>query len=434
MTYPEALQYFDSLVNYEKKDAYSYTEAFKLERMMKIVSLLGDPQKDISSIHVAGTKGKGSTCAIVHSILKTAGFKTGLYTSPHLVSFTERIRVNDELISEDEVARLLEKVKAIVEKMGDDRPSFFEVYTALAYLYFNRKNVDFAVYEVGLGGRLDATNVITPLVSAITPVSYEHTDKLGPTLREIASEKAGIIKDNAVCVVAPQEKEALDAIKRIAKDRGARLILVGRDVRFKEIASSEAGEQFAISALGDEYPLLEMGLLGSHQVVNAAVAVGIIEALRFSGVTVPAGAIKRGIGSVRWPGRLEVVARNPQIVLDGAQNRASAKALAEAVRKIFRYKKLILVLGVSKDKDVEGILAELSPISDSMILTKAKITERAMEPAKIRELIDVKDKNVILTSGVEEALDKARAAAGPDDLILVAGSLFVVGEVRACIK
>src|SRR3989338_5210903 len=235
MTYSEALTYLNSFINYEKQSSYDYKKSFKLDKMRHLASLLGEPQKGIRSIHVAGTKGKGSTSAIIHSILKEANFNVGLYTSPHLVSFRERIRINDCLISEEDISSLLEKVKGVIEKMGSDKPSFFEVYTALAFLYFKEKKVDFAVYEVGLGGRLDATNIIEPLVSAITPISYEHTQKLGNTLREITGEKAGIIKENRICISAPQEEEALKVIKMICMEKKARLILVGKDILFEEL-------------------------------------------------------------------------------------------------------------------------------------------------------------------------------------------------------
>ncbi|MDO8535402.1 MAG: Mur ligase family protein, partial [Candidatus Omnitrophota bacterium] len=199
MTYREALKYLDSFINYEQIGSYDYKASLKLERMKRFVSLLGDPQKNTRCVHVAGSKGKGSTAVYLYSILRQAGFNTGLYTSPHLITFRERIRINDELISEEDLSRILTNIKETIEShMKDEMPTFFEVYTAIAYLYFKEKNVDFAVYEVGLGGRLDATNVIEPLACAITPISYEHTDKLGHTLSEIAAEKCGIIKDNAV--------------------------------------------------------------------------------------------------------------------------------------------------------------------------------------------------------------------------------------------
>ncbi len=433
MTYPEALQYLNSFINYEKQDGYSYQKSFNLERMKRITSLIGDPQKGIRSVHIAGTKGKGSTCAIVHSILKSAGFKVGLYTSPHLVSFRERIKIGDSLITEEEVSALVEKIRPVVAALDEDATSFFEVYTALAYLYFSQKKVDFAVYETGLGGRLDATNVLEPLVCAITPISYEHTDKLGHTLGEIAYEKGGIIKEDTLCVVAPQEASALAVIKRICEEKNTRLILVGKDILFEELGSKEEKEFFNVLGLFGEYPLLGMGLLGSHQILNAATAIGIVEALRFHDITISSDAIRKGLEVASWPGRFEIVARSPDIVLDGAQNAASANALAETVRKVSRHRRLILILGISKDKDISGILKELVPISDIIILTKSNVVERAADPSSINELIRSKKKNATLTSNVKEALERARTEAAPEDLILITGSLFVVGEARALV-
>ena len=440
MTYQEALQYLNSFINYEKLDDYDYKECLKLDRMKKLAGLLGNPQDEIRGIHIAGTKGKGSTAAFLHSILKNAGFEVGLYTSPHLISFRERIRISDELISEKDLSRLAETIKDAVRGMGDERPSFFEVYTGVAYLYFKEKGVDFAIYEVGLGGRLDATNIIDPLVSAITPISYEHTQKLGNTLREITGEKAGIIKENRICISAPQEEEALKVIKMICMEKKARLILIGKDILFEELYCDGEREVFNVFGLFNEYPVLESGLLGSHQVVNAATAIGITEALRFYGITISLEAVRNGVRDARWDGRLEVFSKRPFVILDGAQNRASANALARAIKRTFsakggsasggRYRNLILVLGVSKDKDIVGILEELTPISDSFILTKSKVAERALEPSLIKARIKERREEAVLTSGVEEALTIARSKAGSDDLILVTGSLFVVGEAK----
>ncbi len=431
MTYQEALQYLDRFVNLEKKDVYDYDLSFKLDRMRKLCSLLGDPQDEVRAIHVAGTKGKGSTSAMIQSILKNSGFKTGLYTSPHLASFRERIRIDDELISEDDVGGILDTIRAAVDEMGDDEPSFFEIYTALAYIYFKDKGADFAVYEAGLGGRLDATNVVEPLVCAITPISYDHTGILGDTLEKIAYEKAGIIKNNSICVSAPQPAEALSVIEKVCRERDTELVLIGRDIKFNELDASGEQEVFSVTALFEKYDNLHMKLLGFHQVINAAVAIGVIEGLRLSGVSVGRPSIKRGIESVKWPGRLEVVRkRSPRIILDGAQNKASADALARSVKKLFKYGKLILVLGISKDKDIIGILKELVPISDTIILTKSEITERAMDPAAIHGLITPRSKDVIITRDVKDALDKAIRKAGPSDLVLVTGSLFVVGQAR----
>ncbi len=430
MTYEEALRYLDSFVNYERCGSYDYNRSFRLDRMRRLASNLGNPQKYFNSIHIAGSKGKGSTSTIIYSILQSSGYKTGLYTSPHLASFRERVRIDDELIGEEDVSSLLAEIKSVADGMKDEMPTFFEVCTALSYLYFKEKKVDFAVFETGLGGRLDATNILEPLVSAITPISYEHTDKLGNTLTEIATEKAGIIKHNSVCVVAPQEEEALNAIIKVCRQKKAKIILVGKYIKFKELGFNDSMEAFAVSGLSGDYPRLEMSLLGAHQVANAATAIGAAEALRFNNIIIDKEAVKRGVRNAKWPGRLEVVCRRPYIILDGAQNRASANALIYAVKRAFKYRKLILVLGVSNDKDIKGILEELLPAADSIILTKAKVSERAATPEKIKELIISKDKDIYMTQNVEDALTRARSFAGHEDLILITGSLFVVGEAR----
>lgn len=429
MTYPEALRYLESFVNYEKKDGYSYKESFKLGRMERLARSLGDPQLDVESVHIAGTKGKGSVSAITHSILKSAGLKAGLYTSPHLENFRERIRLNDSLISEGDVARLAEKIRPAIDGITGSRPSFFEIYTALACMYFSQNSADVAVYETGLGGRLDATNILEPLVSAITPISYEHTDKLGNTLGDIAFEKAGIIKKGSICVTAHQEKEAIDVISSVCAGRGAGLIIVGKDISFEEISCDDNGSVFNVSGIFGEYRNLECGLLGPHQMANAALSVGIIGSLRSSGMAIPEEAIRVGMKTVSWPGRLEVVSRRPLVVLDGAQNRASANALVRAVKKVFKYDKLRLVLGVSKDKDIKGILDELVPVSDSIIVTRSKIVGRAADPDGIGAMIK-KPGGIITTSTVDEAMDAALSVAGESDMVLVTGSLFVVGEAR----
>ncbi len=438
MTYREALTYLDSLINYEKKTDYDYKESIKLDRMRRLLGLLDNPHKGIRSIHVAGTKGKGSTAAIIHSILMSAEYKTGLYTSPHLVSFRERIRVGDELISEGSISALLEKVKGAVEKMYDERPSFFEVYTAVAFLYFRQEGVDFAVYETGLGGRLDATNIVEPLVAVITPISYEHTDKLGDTLALIANEKAGIIKAGCVCISAPQEKEALGVIENRCSENGVKLMLVGRDITLTESGSSEDGELFSVKSFFDGYIDLETRLLGGHQLENAAAAIGAAEALRYHDIVIRNEAIRAGVSSAAWPGRFEIVGKRPYVVLDGAQNRASARALAAAVKRIFgpdkkRYERLILVFGISNDKDIAGVLEEVAPISDTVIITKAKVAGRAAEPLFIeKKLAPIKGapRDIQLTAGVGEALDRALRMAGERGLVVVTGSLFVVGEAR----
>ena len=454
ITFLKAQEYLESFINYEKFTEYPYKESFKLERMQDFLKEWDEPQKELKCIHIAGTKGKGSTSAFCAYILKEAGYRVGLYTSPHLTTFRERIRILENqppnpnppalpagrqtlipefegMISEEQVISLVEKMKPLADKFSKSNPygclSFFEIYTALAFIYFKEKNVDFAVLETGLGGRLDATNTVDAWVSAITPLSYEHTQKLGNTLKKIAAEKAGIIKNNGQIVIsAPQEKEAMLVIKDKSRKIGAKLFLVGEDIVYKKENSG-----FRVKGIFKEYPNLRLGLLGEHQLVNAAVAAAVVEALRNKGINIGTDAIREGLAKTLWPGRCEVVAENPLVVLDGAQNKASAHALKEAVRENFKYKRLILILGVSQDKDIKGISQELRGLAGEVILTKAN-NPRAMEPAILAGYF--KNKRSRITEKVKEALIKAKAIANKDDLILITGSLFVVGEAREIIK
>jgi dihydrofolate synthase/folylpolyglutamate synthase len=449
MAYPETVKYLESFINYEKIPAYPYKESLKLERIEEFLESIGNPQDALKCIHVAGTKGKGSTCAFISYILRQAGYRVGLYTSPHLSDFRERIRIlaqqSDTLtnqakcefegiISESELAQLLEILKPKIEDYNKNSEygqlSFFEVYTSLAFVYFKEKKVDFAVLETGLGGRLDATNVVNPYVCAITPLSYEHTQKLGNTLREIAAEKAGIIKaqsvkckaQNLIVISAPQEKEAIEVIRNKCKKVDARLYEVERDITYQKTNNG-----FNIKGIFGEYPNLEIRLLGDHQLINAAVAIGAVEALRFYNINININAIRVGLYDTLWPGRCEIISRNPLLVLDGAQNVASTLALRQAIKANFKYKKLILVLGVSCDKDIKGICKELYDLLDTVILTRAN-NSRAAEPERLAEYF--KAKETYITNNVEEAVTYAQRIARKEDLILVCGSLFVVGEFR----
>lgn len=455
MTYPETTRYLESFINYEKIPAYPYKESLKLERIKNFLAALDNPQNTLKCIHIAGTKGKGSTCAFVAYILRAAGYKVGLYTSPHLSDFRERIRVLsyqpsafssqpaadfEGMISKNELTGLVEKLKPAIEKYNKNSKygplSFFEVYTTLAFIYFKEKKVDFAVLETGLGGRLDATNVVLPLVAAITPISYEHTQKLGVTLREIAAEKAGIIKTPDLTVIsAPQEEEAAQVIRNRSKVAGARLYEVNRDIKYQK-----AEDKFSVKGIFDEYPDLKIRLLGSHQIINATVAVGIVEALKFYDFFVDAASLRKGLLHTIWPGRCEVVQQDPLVVLDGAQNIASSSALKKAIRENFlcsrsasgrglkgKNKRLILVIGISNDKDLKGICAQLRGLADEIVLTKAN-NPRATPPGILAKYFN--GKKVYLTNNVREAREKTKAIAKKKDLILVTGSLFVVGEFR----
>jgi len=459
MTYLEAIRYLESLVNYEKIPAWSYKESLKLKRFKGFLKLIGNPHHSLKCIHIAGTKGKGSTSAFCAYILREAGYNTGLYTSPHLSDFRERIRILprkviktkshrpqgmfEGVIAKRDLADLVHRLKPAIELYNENsiygQLSFFEVYTALAFVYFKEKNTDFVVLETGLGGRLDATNVVNPLVCALTHINYDHTDKLGHTLKKIAAEKAGIIKrqkakgkrQNLIVISAPQEKEVIQVIRQRCKKVGAELYVVGEDITYHKTKNG-----FIVKGILGAYTNLRIRLLGQHQIINAAVATGVIEALNRIMATpvsmhnrgnINICHIRRGLYNTVWPGRCEIISKNPLIVLDGAQNISSCKVIKETVRQGFKYDKLILVLGVSRDKDIKGICNQLYDLADEIILTRAD-NPRAYPPQELAKYFS--GKNTYKTHTVQEARGLALSLAKKDDLILVCGSLFVVGEFR----
>ena len=423
----DLLEYLDSFIDYEKSQVKDYRCDFKLERTKSLLSSLGNPQKCFKIIHVAGTKGKGSTAAFIASILKKEGLRAGLYTSPHLISFCERIRVDGRMIDEDTLSRIIADSKPHFEKLRDQGLSFFEIYTAAAFLYFKEMQVDIAVMETGLGGRLDATNAAQSVVSVITPISIEHAHILGNTLDKIAYEKAGIIKTGSICVSGPQDKEALDVIEDRCAKTGAGLFLVGRDIKVYDIELNKERERFNVRTVHREYRKLETTLLGRHQAINAATAIGAVEALGESGIAISEDSIRIGIAGTDWPGRMEIIERDPFIVLDGAQNIASAKALIEAMKRRFGAEKFTLILGISMDKDIKGICGVFSAEAMRIVLTRAR-TPRAADPEIIKKYIDHGSVEIIPDS--KDALRSVLAKADKKDIILVTGSLYLVGEIR----
>jgi len=454
-TYQEALDYLYSFVDYGALRTYKYSaETFDLGRMVHFLEALGQPQAGYPVLHLAGTKGKGSVAAMCAGALRAAGYRTGFYTSPHLQDFCERMCVNNEFISPAAVAEIVSAMRPLVETMPG--LTTFELTTALAFQYFAREKVDVAVIEVGLGGRLDATNVITPLVSVITSLSYDHTNLLGETLAEIAGEKAGIIKPGLPVVTAPQKAEALEVLERIAHERGAPLIQVGRDWLFRSVAHSldnqifevwSAQEEQQLNALRDEghaakwLPTrLEIPLLGRHQVENGAVAYAALMALREQGLPISADAIHEGFRSLHWPGRFEILNRRPFLVADGAHNRDSAQKLATALQDYFPGRRIILLFGASSDKDVPGMFAELlSPGRVSRVIMTQAIHPRAQDAEELAELarqmqtesLFGKAIRVEVVPSVAQALERALQWSSPEDVIIACGSLFVVAEVRS---
>jgi dihydrofolate synthase/folylpolyglutamate synthase len=396
-----------------------------LERMREALRLLGDPHRAVPVLHVAGTNGKGSTCAFAEASLRAAGFRTGLYTSPHLVHFCERIRIAGEPIAEHRAAALLEEiVRRVPWALRDDGLTYFELATAMAFLAF-ASAVDVAVVEVGLGGRLDATNVVEPLACAVSSLGLEHTRWLGPTLADIASEKGGIFKRGVPAVTAGQPIEAARVLAGRATELGVPLWRPGRDYRFE----SRRAEPFCyLGPTGFEVRPAQVGLAGHYQRGNAALACALLEAAASRGLAVSPQHAARGIESARWPARLEQVARDPEVLLDGAHNPHATRALARALVEILAGRELHLVFGALDDKDHASSLAPLSPLVRTLHFCPVQ-SPRSADPAVLARASRRPDAQV--HASLASALEAARAAAGPSGVVLCCGSLYLAGEARA---
>jgi dihydrofolate synthase/folylpolyglutamate synthase len=395
-----------------------------LERISALLSVLGNPQNSFRSIHVAGTNGKGSVCSMTASILKEAGFQTGLYTSPHLIKFNERIAVSGKTISERELIEAAREVKAASKRARLTDITFFEFTTAMAFLHFKRKKAEFAVVETGMGGRLDATNLVLPMVSVITNIALDHTDWLGSTIKEIAAEKAGIIKPGVPVITGERARTGLSVIRTAAKKAASSVYVMGRDFHAEGECAS-----FSYSGLYGGLMGLKLRLSGGHQVRNASLALAAVETLRAQGVSVHERAIRKGLREASWPGRFEVISKRPLIVLDGAHNAAGAASLKEALSTL-KKKRLILVIGIMSDKDIDGIMKELVPDSDLVITTRPLGERSATLPALMNAAYKY-GKPVGGVESVKDACKKALSLASPADCVCVTGSLFTVGEARA---
>ncbi len=454
MNYQEALAYLYGRNDFERGGTFTNDSEQHLLREGRLLELLGNPQHAYSSTLIAGTKGKGSTAACLERVLRAAGVHTGLYTQPDLHTFRERIRINGSLISETDVAELLSQIRQTVEQIEQSPPFLrfipYEITTALGLLSFQRQSVQHAVLEVGLGGRLDATNITEPLVSVIASISYDHMDVLGHTLTAIATEKAGIIKPGRVVVTSAQSPEALLAIARVARERQARLVRVGPIVGDPAQAEVESGQvppvsyhyqaesqretdqTFTVFAPGQTYRDLEVALAGLHQAENATLALAALEELRATGRPECAwdeAALREGLRAVSWSARLEIIARQPTIVVDGAHNADSVQKLLTALRSLFTFQRLLIVLGVNTDKDLSGIITELIGV-DQVILTSTQ-QPRAARPEDLRELFAryAPQVSISLAEGSRSAMELACSLAGPADLICATGSLYLAAEI-----
>ena len=424
--YNKALDYLYSFVDYSLKHSSELAKAeFNLDRMFALMGELGNPQSKYPIIHVAGTKGKGSVCALCASVLKAAGYKVGLYTSPHLLDFCERIQINGEPILHEFLVELVEEIKPAVAKIP--KLTTFEIITALGFLAFAKQGCDAAVIEVGLGGRLDATNIVTPRVSVITSLSYDHMAVLGDTLAKIAGEKAGIIKRGVPVVFSSQKEEALEVLERVGKLEDSNVTLVGKDIQVEHLESSLDGQTLHLSSF--LFPSIldfTIPLLGSHQLENAATAYA---ALKVSGLDVSDEAIQKGFAQVKWRARFEIARREPPVIFDSAHNEDSFLKLRETLDTYFPDKKAYLIFGASEDKNIPGMFAAMKPKIKRLIVTRAD-HPRALEVERIVELARQADVPYEAVSPVESALARALENSAKDgSIVLSAGSMFVTAEV-----
>ncbi len=436
MNYQQALDYINGYTDYEKIGMPHDPAFYDLRRVDEFLSILGDPHKKAGSVHITGTNGKGSVAIMIAYALTAAGYPTGLYTSPHLHSWRERIRVDGDMISEAELAQLVSELKPYVEEVNQratyGQLTTFEFLTCLAFAYFGKRGVKFQALEVGMGGRFDATSVITPIVAVITTIGLDHTDVLGDTIAQITAEKCGIIKPDSTVVISLQPPEAAKVIKKTCAERGAKLIEVGKDVTWRSLSSDLDGQRFEVNVRRGKYQLF-LPILGEHQLVNAATAMAALEVLAEKGFDIPAEEIAEGFSKVEWPGRFQVLRRNPPLVVDGAHNIDAARSLKKALKQYLDFKKAILVMGASDDKNIKGVIAELAPLFDRVIVTRSR-HPRSMAPAPLAAEFARHGLKARIADDVPSALSQALAMAGEKDLVCLAGSLFIVGEAIEAAK
>ena len=429
MNYEESLKYIEN--------THKFGIKLGLDSTGKLLELLGNPQDNLNVIHVAGTNGKGSVCSFISNILKEEGYKVGLYTSPYLETFTERIRVNGENIPEEDVARIITLIKDKIDIMiseGYSSPTEFEIVTAMAFYYYNEKNMDYVVLEVGLGGRYDSTNVIkNPLVSVLVSISLDHIGVLGDTIGKIAYEKAGIIKENGTAIVYKQVKEAENIIKEVCEKQNAKYIEVNFDdvlVKKSDIYS----QVYDCTIMDEKFDNIEIKLIGEHQVNNSIVALNVVKFLRDNkNINISNESIKNGLLTTKWPGRIEKIMENPMFIIDGAHNEDGAKSLSKALEKNFPNKKLTMLIGMLADKDIDSVLEILMPKFNKVITTTPD-SDRAISAEELKNKISKYVDDVVSIKDIDKAVRYTLDNSNEDDVIISAGSLYLIGEVRTLLK
>jgi dihydrofolate synthase/folylpolyglutamate synthase len=447
MHYEEAAAYLNSFVNYERTHNPQAMRGVKLERMRRLCQRLGDPQRRFRSVLVTGTNGKGSICAMLYSMLRESSLQVGLYTSPHLEHMRERIRVwtggagsdnrvhGEDWIGEPEFAAIMEQLQPVLEEMRSespgDAPTYFEVLTAIAFVHFNQRQVEVAVLEVGLGGRLDATNVVDQAVSIVAPIDVDHAEILGRDPVTIAKEKAGVIKPGQVVIMAPQQEGVAEVLRATCDAQGVPLFTCGQDLTVGIHRHDLDGLQVSITGLRGIYESLEIPFMGRHQAENATAAVGALEALSNTGI--PSSLVEQGLAQAEWPGRLEVLHDAPLVMMDGAHNPHAAAALRKTLTELCHGRAIHLLIGMSSDKSVEEVGRLLGELAVSATCTKSR-HPRALDPTDLAKRLFPFCHDVHVMSDPADAYTYLLNAVSSNDVIVVTGSLFLVGELRAALR
>ena len=434
-TYSKALRFLGSLTDFERLRIVRYnSQNFDLERMRTLLRRLGNPQDRFKSVHIAGTKGKGSTCAMIASMLQACGYRVGLYTSPHLIDVRERIQVDGDMISQAEFARLVRLVQPIVERIKP-RPTYFDVLTAIALKYFAEQEVEIAVIETGLGGRLDSTNVIKPEVTGITSISKDHMAQLGSTVAKIAEEKAGIFKPGIPAITVQQDPEADVVLKRVAEKVGTTLDVTGQTIefsfRFESSRLQGPHNRVCLFTPISKFEHLAVPLLGEHQAINCGLALSVIDRLKARGFAKISDAkAMEGLGRTALAGRMEMVSLTPRVVVDGAHNAASLDAMLRAIGQHIPYDSMVIIFGCCADKDVPGMLERIAAGADKVIFTRVN-NIRSADPSELSALYTEQyGKMAQVAATLDDALSIANRAVTKEDLICITGSFYLVGEAK----
>jgi dihydrofolate synthase/folylpolyglutamate synthase len=435
--YKEALAYLLDRTDYEKEENVRYNvTTFSLARMERLLSLLGDPHTKINTVHIAGTKGKGSTATMLARMLEANGYTVGLYTSPHLVHLHERIAINSRMISEAEMLAMMNRLYLPIEKLTKegDPPTFFEIMTALAFTYFAECHVDIGVIETGMGGRLDSTNVIQPKVVGITSLSIDHKRQLGDTLDLIAMEKAGVFKKGIPVVTVQQDPLAMNVLKAQSVAIKAPLSVTGTDIdfsyRFETSREHGPHTRICLSTPTSKFEHLRVPLHGRHQAINCGLALALLDKLKSAGYEIDNEKSARGLGSVSLAGRMEMICQDPRVMIDGAHNAASIRALIHAIGQNIPYDSMVMIFGCNNDKDIPGMLAELQYGADKVIFTRSS-SAKAVSPQELADTYtELCGKMCQVANTLGEALQLARSAVGREDLICITGSFYLIGMAK----